>query len=707
MYSSHSRIGLKTGLLLTVILLAGRPSQALQRCLPQRLFAVARFLVLEVPSGFPIPWEVTVMNDCGELVGDASMIASFSNGDPPIVFLSLGNGTYVGTWRPLGRADLIQVTIRAERPPLERAEVRTTVIIPRHFELSKSDFVFAAVEGSSTLLTEEISIINLQEGEALRWSLRITIPQGGGWLSINQMEGATSNTVFSRSQLTMAVNPTGLAAGTYQGLLTVTAIGANFSRTATVHLLVVPRSSEPLAQVFPTGFIFSAVERALNPPPQTFLVRNSGGGTLSFRLSLSTRDGATWLVASPLGATAPATVNLQINNNNLPPGIYRGTVVLEFSNGQRPELTVLLLVSPALTGVARLRAYTNQASACEPKQLLALSSIVPNHFFSVVGWPLPIVVRLTDNCANAIDGATVVASFSTGESVLLKNRLSGLYTGTWTPVGTGNVRVIITARGEPLQPALQPDSLELVGQRAPFSLGIPVLFSKGVVNAASFARDAPVAPGTIISLFGLNLAGQELEASAPLPRNLGGVKVRIGDLEAPLFYVGPFQVNAQVPYEFPADGVAPVVIEANGRISPVSDLLVSSGFAPPAIFTTNKQGTGQGAILNQDSSPNSAASAAARGSVIQIFATGLGPTNPAVPSGSPAPSSPPAVVTNAVTATIGGVNAPVQFTGLAPGFVGLYQVNVEIPAGVTPGPEVPVILLQNGVPSNTVTLAVR
>ena len=222
MYSSHSRIGLKTGLLLTVILLAGRPSQALQRCLPQRLFAVARFLVLEVPSGFPIPWEVTVMNDCGELVGDASMIASFSNGDPPIVFLSLGNGTYVGTWRPLGRADLIQVTIRAERPPLERAEVRTTVIIPRHFELSKSDFVFAAVEGSSTLLTEEISIINLQEGEALRWSLRITIPQGGGWLSINQMEGATSNTVFSRSQLTMAVNPTGLAAGTYQGLLTVT-----------------------------------------------------------------------------------------------------------------------------------------------------------------------------------------------------------------------------------------------------------------------------------------------------------------------------------------------------------------------------------------------------------------------------------------------------------------------------------------------------
>ena len=60
-----------------------------------------------------------------------------------------------------------------------------------------------------------------------------------------------------------------------------------------------------------------------------------------------------------------------------------------------------------------------------------------------------------------------------------------------------------------------------------------------------------------------------------------------------------------------------------------------------------------------------------------------------------------------MTATIGGVNAPVQFAGLAPGFVGLYQVNVEIPASVTPGSEVPLVLLQSGVPSNTVTLVVR
>ena len=98
---------------------------------------------------------------------------------------------------------------------------------------------------------------------------------------------------------------------------------------------------------------------------------------------------------------------------------------------------------------------------------------------------------------------------------------------------------------------------------------------------------------------------------------------------------------------------------------------------------------------------------AAAGEVVQVFATGLGATEPAVPSGQAPPSGTLARVTATVTATVGGQPATVQFAGLAPGFVGLYQVNVQIPAGVTPGSAVPVVLLQNGVPSNTVSLAIR
>ena len=72
-----------------------------------------------------------------------------------------------------------------------------------------------------------------------------------------------------------------------------------------------------------------------------------------------------------------------------------------------------------------------------------------------------------------------------------------------------------------------------------------------------------------------------------------------------------------------------------------------------------------------------------------------------------APISLLARVVTPVEARIGGLAAAVQFAGLAPGYVGLYQVNVQIPSGIAPGPQVPFVLLQNGAPGNTVTLAVR
>jgi uncharacterized protein (TIGR03437 family) len=90
-----------------------------------------------------------------------------------------------------------------------------------------------------------------------------------------------------------------------------------------------------------------------------------------------------------------------------------------------------------------------------------------------------------------------------------------------------------------------------------------------------------------------------------------------------------------------------------------------------------------------------------------VYATGLGLTLPPGRTGEAAPSSPLSQVVTPVQAQIGGLPAVVHFAGLAPGFAGLYQVNVQVPAGITPGPAVPLVLLQNGVPSNTVTIAVR
>jgi uncharacterized protein (TIGR03437 family) len=127
----------------------------------------------------------------------------------------------------------------------------------------------------------------------------------------------------------------------------------------------------------------------------------------------------------------------------------------------------------------------------------------------------------------------------------------------------------------------------------------------------------------------------------------------------------------------------------------------------PGIFSTPAGTTGQGAVLNADSSANSSSNPAARGSIIQIFATGLGPTTPPVAVGARAPSSPPSVMTSTPQILVGGSPAEVTFAGLAPGFVGLYQINAVVPQGVTPGSAVNLQIVVGGQTSRQVTIAVQ
>jgi uncharacterized protein (TIGR03437 family) len=130
----------------------------------------------------------------------------------------------------------------------------------------------------------------------------------------------------------------------------------------------------------------------------------------------------------------------------------------------------------------------------------------------------------------------------------------------------------------------------------------------------------------------------------------------------------------------------------------------------PAMFTLDQSGQGQGLIFL--TRPNGyvladAANPARAGDVLVVYATGLGEVNPPVATGAAAPGLPLSRAVTLVEAKIGGRDAGVQFAGLAPGFVGLYQVNVQVPLGVEPSPAATLVLLQNGAPSNTVTLAVR
>lgn len=253
------------------------------------------------------------------------------------------------------------------------------------------------------------------------------------------------------------------------------------------------------------------------------------------------------------------------------------------------------------------------------------------------------------------------------------------------------------------------------GASDPASLMIgpaPLTASNAIVSAANPAGGSSVAPLSIASIYGANLAARTVVASGgpPLPVTLGGTTMFLGisQTPAPLFFVSPGQINFQVPLLPP--GLNSLTI-ALGSFSTTITMNVAS-FAP-ALFTTNSQGTGQAAALiagttsiagpagGQRSRP------AKKGEFVSIYCTGLGDVSNPPDPGDPAPSVPLSTTVFTPSVTIGNISAKVSFSGLAPGYAGLYQVNVQVPATAPSGSSVPVVLAIGGVTSNTVTIAIQ
>jgi uncharacterized protein (TIGR03437 family) len=228
----------------------------------------------------------------------------------------------------------------------------------------------------------------------------------------------------------------------------------------------------------------------------------------------------------------------------------------------------------------------------------------------------------------------------------------------------------------------------------------PVVPAGGVVNAAS--NQGPVAPGSLVSIYGSRLSAATCSAgSLPLPPSFGGASVTIAGKAIPLLYVSSAQINAQIPSDTAA-GRAAMKVTCGGLLSDAADFDVTA--AAPAIFLV---GQNRGAILNQDYSLNTPDKPAARGSAVLIYATGQGAVAPPVADGQAASADPLSVTSATPAVTIGGIAAQVAFSGLAPGFVGLWQVNAVVPSSAPAGSSVPVRITMAGVTSSEVTMAVR
>ena len=246
------------------------------------------------------------------------------------------------------------------------------------------------------------------------------------------------------------------------------------------------------------------------------------------------------------------------------------------------------------------------------------------------------------------------------------------------------------------------------------AFGPPSLSAGGTVNNASFAANSPVAPGSLVSIFGSDLAGDPALAAGPsLPLMLGTTSLALSGVPVPLMHVFPTQVDAQVPWELAGQTSAPLTIVTDD----LSGNTVTVPLVPysPGIYTATGTGTGQGAILINGTSTLAApvsgqlvGQPSKRGTdYVDVFATGLGPVTNQPASGAPAPADPLAWTMAAVTVTIGGVPVVPSFAGLAPGWVGLYQVNVEVPPNAPVSDAVPVVVSVGGVTSNQVTMAVQ
>lgn len=207
----------------------------------------------------------------------------------------------------------------------------------------------------------------------------------------------------------------------------------------------------------------------------------------------------------------------------------------------------------------------------------------------------------------------------------------------------------------------------------PLALGQPAITS--VVNAAS--NTTLVSPGCWIAVYGTQFAGaEENAATVPLPKLLGGVSVSVDGLSAPLLYASPTQINALIPFETVVTttrSVPVVVTTTKGGSVP---FLIYLSDRAPAIFTRNGVGTGRPHIFDPNFRP---VDQVGEGDVVVLYAAGLGPTSP--PAGSDTGGSavePYNRTTAAVDVYIGENKADVLFAGLAPGYPGVYQLNVRV-----------------------------
>ena len=556
-------------------------------------------------------------------------------------------------------------------------------------------------------------LVGVNNSAQVTWTASVI--SGANWLNLGTPGGTSSSA--APGTVSYSIDAKGAAAlspGAYYGEIEITSTDvSNSPLDYEVVVNVTPANTPVTPNPQPGGLLFITSVGGLLPP-QTVTVYSSSAASSTFQANATTTDGKSWLSVTPgtgpASAGAPGVTTVSVDTTGLSAGVHYGGVSYSLSAASVVTVSVTLIVTPE-PGASSASAVSSSSvshtlpraagaqASCTPTVLVPAQTGLVNSFSAPAGWPTPLAILLYNDCGTVVSNGQVVATFSNGDPPLaltLANPSQGLYSGTWSPAKTSS-QVSITVQAN--APGFPAATSKIAGAVVPNA--VPVLTPHGTVHSFDPLVGGPLAPGTIVAIYGENLAAATAQpTTVPLPTNLEGSSVVIGGMHAPLYYVSATQINAQIPFELQPGQQYQVIVSTSGALTTPDTIQLSPATPGLAAFP-------DGTLIAQhsDGSLVSTASPAQGGEYLVAYLAGMGPTIVPVVSGAASPSDPLAspVLADSPVLTINGNTYPIYFAGLTPGLVGLYQMNFQLPTGLPAG-NITIMVSQNGQSSNQTVL---
>jgi uncharacterized protein (TIGR03437 family) len=437
----------------------------------------------------------------------------------------------------------------------------------------------------------------------------------------------------------------------------------------------------------------------------------SGSGTLNYLVPVAQSDttfAAEAVVINGLFDN-PGGFYINVHSDKFPGGVardqLRNTDSVTYQVSMLPANETPPITGLAASGTSAVTIYTIRNADDTVAAGTALFDI------NFRGFPAATTftgLHIHDGPAGVAGPVTINTGLSAGNTVVTDSGNGNIYRFVTVTPGTTGLATLNSLVKDPSQQYVNLHTTVNPGGAIRSQLAVAAVKPSVIGVAANASTITHAAPGSILSIFGTNLAPSTSGLGAfrglkSLPTALNGVSVTIAGFNAPFYFVSPLQINVQVPFEVPA-GTQPLVVTTAGGVSTTLNITVDA--VAPSLFIVDSSSNLGAVVKNSDFSLTTKANPAKVGDFVVIYSTGLGQSTPAASTG--VLLVPPGTAFNntaTVTVTIGGQPATVIYSIASPAFVGLYQTAVMVPTGVTG--TVPVVLMVGTVKSNTVNMVVQ